>query len=75
MFLLDVLCSYRKTDDFRPMERCWKCSHYLRFMRLMREGDEEEGYFVDDVHKYGREKADARARKRLLERLRRKRRF
>jgi hypothetical protein len=53
IFLLDVLCSHRKSDDFRPMERCFTCKHYLRFLRLMEE--EEEKFFVecDKIRKFG----------------------
>lgn len=54
MFLLCVLCAYRKdADDFRPMEGCFTCSHYLRFLREMEE--EEEKFFdeCDRIRKYG----------------------
>jgi len=53
MFLLDVLCSYRKGDDFRPMKRCFTCSHYLRFLRDMAE--EEDNFFdeCDKIRKHG----------------------
>jgi hypothetical protein len=54
MFLDDVFCSYRKDgDDFRPMERCFKCKHYLRFLREMQE--EEEKFFAecDKIRKFG----------------------
>jgi hypothetical protein len=53
IFLLDVLCSDRKSDDFRPMERCFSCKHYLRFLRLMEE--EEDKFFAecDKIRKFG----------------------
>jgi len=49
IFLLDVLCSFREdAEDFRPMERCFTCSHYLRFLREM---EEEEEKFFGEVDK------------------------
>ena len=53
IFLLDVLCSHRKTEDFRPMARCFTCKHYLRFLREMEE--EEDNFFVecDKIRKFG----------------------
>jgi len=42
MFHDDVLCSYRKTESFGIMDRCLKCVHYLRFLRVMGEKDEKE---------------------------------
>ena len=35
LFWKDVLCSFRKSENFGFMDRCLKCSHYLRFLRLM----------------------------------------
>lgn len=53
IFFLDVLCSHRKTDDSRLMERCLECPEYARFLREMEE--EEEKFFVecDKIRKYG----------------------
>ena len=54
IFLLNVSCAFRKdADDFRPMERCFSCPHYLRFLREMAE--EEEKFFdeCDKIRKYG----------------------
>ena len=45
LFLLDVLCSYRKTEGFGVMDRCLKCPHYFRFVREMEE--EEEAFFEE----------------------------
>lgn len=51
IFFADVLCSYRKSDDFRPMERCWSCSHYKRFMRSMEEEDRRLDGGIERLHK------------------------
>lgn len=53
IFLEDVLCAHRKSDNFRPMARCWTCPEYLRFLRGMQE--EEEKFFeeCDKIRKYG----------------------
>lgn len=64
VFLLDVLCSFRKTDDFRVMDRCMECRHYLRFSREMQEQEEKFFAFEEDVRKYGWDEAEARKRKR-----------
>jgi len=54
IFLDGVLCSYRKDgDDFRPMERCFSCSHYLRFLREMEEEEEKVFAEFDRIRKYG----------------------
>ena len=39
LFWDDVLCSYRRTEKFGVMDKCMKCSHYLRFLRVMHELD------------------------------------
>ena len=47
IFLLDVLCSWRKdAEDFRPMERCFTCKFYLKFARDL---EKEEEKFFDEV--------------------------
>jgi len=49
LFLGDeVLCSFRK--DLKPvvMDRCLKCSHYLRFMAEMEEEDERVMNEIDE---------------------------
>lgn len=53
VFSLDVLCSKRRSDDFRPMQRCFTCKHYFRFMREMQE--EEDKFFAecDKIRKFG----------------------
>jgi len=54
IFVLNVLCSFRKdAEDFRPMQRCFTCSHYFRFLREMEE--EESKFFeeCDKIRKYG----------------------
>lgn len=53
IFFADVLCSYRKDDDFRIMARCLECPQHARFIREM---DEEEDKFfaeVEKIRKYG----------------------
>jgi len=50
-FNADVLCSYRKTEDFRPMNRCWKCRHYEEFLREM---DEEDAKVMDEIDRMRR---------------------
>ena len=50
IFLTDLLCSFRKTDDFRPMQRCFSCKHYLRFMREMEEEDARVMSGIDRLH-------------------------
>lgn len=54
IFLLGVSCAYRKdADDFRPIERCFTCSYYLRFMREMEEEEEKVHAEFDKIRKYG----------------------
>jgi len=54
IFVLNVLCSFRKdVEDFRPMERCFACKFYLKFVRDLEE--EEEKFFeeVEEREKHG----------------------
>ena len=61
IFLLGVRCAFRKdADDFRPMEKCFTCCHYLTFVRELEEEEDEFFAFADDVEKYGLEEADRR---------------
>jgi len=48
-FLLDVLCSYRKSEKCGVMGRCLKCEHYMRFIREMDKEDEEMDKEVEDA--------------------------
>lgn len=48
-FLLDVLCSYRKSEKSGVMGRCLKCEHYMRFIREMDKEDEEMDKEVEDA--------------------------
>jgi len=50
LFLLDVLCSYRKSTDFVIMARCFKCKEYIRFNAEMDEEDEATDRFVEWAH-------------------------
>ena len=54
IFLFGVLCSFRRdVEDFRPMERCFKCEHYLRFVRELEEEEEKVFEEFDKIRKYG----------------------
>lgn len=48
-FLLDVLCSYRKSEKSGVMGRCLKCENYARFIREMDKEDEEIDKEVEDA--------------------------
>lgn len=53
-FLVDTLCQFRKHKDISGiMHRCLKCPQYERFMREMEE--EEEQFFeeVERIRKFG----------------------
>ena len=61
IFLLDVQCAFRTdADDFRPMQRCWSCSYYKRFMAEMEEEEDEFWVFESEVRKYGWDEATRR---------------
>ena len=51
-FLIDVLCSFRKSEKFGLMDRCLKCRHYLRFLREMAEEDEKVMDEIDRMRRY-----------------------
>ena len=52
LFLLDVLCSFRKSGKvFGVMDRCLKCPHYLRFLDEMAEEDEK---VMDEIERMQR---------------------
>lgn len=48
VFLLDVLCSFRKSEKFAIMNRCFDCPHFKRFEREM---DEEDERVMDEIDK------------------------
>ena len=52
LFLLDVLCSFRRTEKFGVMDRCLKCKHYLRFLRIMHEEDMKVMDEIDEMRRY-----------------------
>lgn len=52
-FLDDVLCSYRKSEKFTVMDRCFKCPHFRRFMHEMAEEDEKVMAEIDEIRKHG----------------------
>jgi hypothetical protein len=47
----EVLCSFRKDEKGAVMDRCLKCSHYLRFMAEMEEEDERVMNEIDEERK------------------------
>ena len=52
LFLLDVLCSFRKSEKiFGIMDRCLKCRHYHEFLRIMAEEDEKEKAEIEELEK------------------------
>lgn len=53
MFVVGVLCSYRKDKRFVVMGRCFKCRHYRRFEREMDEEDEKIMDEIDEIHRTG----------------------
>lgn len=53
LFLLDVVCSYVKSEkSVGVMDRCMKCPHYERFLRMMDEEDEKVMDEIDRVRRY-----------------------
>ena len=46
VFLVDLFCSFQKYDKPVVLDRCFTCPHYLRVMREM---EEEEEKFFDEV--------------------------
>jgi hypothetical protein len=53
LFWLDVLCIYVKREGFTGvMDRCMKCSHYFRFLRVMAEEDEKCMDEIDRMRRY-----------------------
>ena len=53
LFLLDVLCSFRKSEKSYIMNRCSECVHYKRFLKEMQEEEEEFFEEADRIRKYG----------------------
>ena len=51
LFLLNVLCSYRRAERFGIMDRCLKCRHYEEFLRLMADEDEK---IMDEIDEWRR---------------------
>lgn len=52
VFLDDVVCSFRKDARFGVMSRCFKCTHYRRFMDEMDEEDERVMNEIDEIRKH-----------------------
>ena len=54
IFLLGVTCSFRKdADDFRPMEMCFSCQYYKRFLKETQEEDVKVMDEIEKIHKFG----------------------
>jgi len=47
-----VLCSYRKSEDFGIMDRCFSCRHHADFVRFM---DEQDAEVMDEIDRIRRE--------------------
>lgn len=47
-FELGVVCPHKKTARFALFGRCFKCSHYQKFMRDM---DEEDQRVMDEIER------------------------
>jgi len=62
LFLLDVFCSYRKSDKIRFMNRCLKCRYYKQFLREMAEEDEKAMDEIDQIRKHGYHNLDRKLR-------------
>ena len=52
LFLLNVLCSFRKVEQFAVLDRCFKCPHYSRFVQEM---EELEDAFWEEEERLRRE--------------------
>ena len=52
-FLPDVLCSWVKSEKSGIMNRCFKCPFYFKFLREMEEEEEHFWDEVDKIRKYG----------------------
>ena len=52
LFLLDVLCSFRKSEGFGVMDRCMKCPHYEEFLRVMDAEDEKVMDEIDEMRRF-----------------------
>ena len=57
VFLLDVLCSFRKTEGFGIMDKCLSCSRYEEFCRVMHEEDVK---VMDEIDEWRRFEPDGR---------------
>lgn len=53
LFLDNLFCSYRKSEKFTVMARCFECPHYLRLMREMDEEDERVMAEIDRINEFG----------------------
>lgn len=47
----DVPCSFRKSEKFGIMNRCFACPQHERFHREMEEEDERVMYEIDEIRK------------------------
>jgi len=63
LFLKDVLCSFRVSEQMAVMDRCLSCVHYKRFMEMMEEEDREIDAEMEFIHAYGYEAFDREFKK------------
>ena len=52
LFLRDVLCSFRRTENLGVMDRCLKCKHYFRFLHIMHEQDMKVWDEIEEMRRY-----------------------
>jgi len=53
VFFHNVLCSHRKSAKVFIMDRCFGCSHFLRFEHEMDVEDERVMDEIDEIRKHG----------------------
>jgi len=52
LFLLDILCSYRKTEKLGVMDRCLNCRYYREFLCIMDEEDQKVMDEIDEMRRF-----------------------
>ena len=52
LFLQEVLCSFRRTENLGVMDRCLRCKYYLRFLRIMHAEDMKVMDEIDEMRRY-----------------------
>lgn len=51
LFLLKVLCSFRKYGQSSVLEECFKCKFYEKFLRISEKEEEDFWKYCDKVRK------------------------